>query len=136
MRRIHALSYFVIVLGVSLTICATSSFAAGDLMPTTTAAPMDPMPGSDNESEKEQSWYREQASTRADSLVIVQQKAQIRAQQRMDRMASLQFPTKPRFSGRRTYLIASFDSNDCATSATLSSGVASSATMISQRRGA
>jgi hypothetical protein len=49
---------------------------------------MDPMPGSENEGE--QSWYREQ-TPKSGALAIVQQKAQIRAQQRMDRMASMQW---------------------------------------------
>jgi hypothetical protein len=42
------------------------------------------------ENESEQSWYREQ-SPKSDARAIVQHKAQIRAQQRMDRMASMQW---------------------------------------------
>jgi hypothetical protein len=81
-------SFSAIVLCIGVAAFATSSFAAGDLMPNTTTVPMDPMPGSEND--KEQSWYREQ-SPKSDALAIVQHKAQIRAQQRMDRLASMQW---------------------------------------------
>jgi hypothetical protein len=71
-----------IVLTVSLAVSTAACLAAGDL------------PSTDNktvgEEPHEQSWYREQ-STKSDTRAIVQQKAQIRAQQRMDRMASLQW---------------------------------------------
>jgi hypothetical protein len=86
MRRTLTFSFCAIAIGISLTSGAGSCSAAGDL--TDTTVPMDPMPGSENE--KEQSWYREQPS-KSDALAIVQQKAQIRAQQRMDRLASMQW---------------------------------------------
>jgi hypothetical protein len=61
--------------------------AAGDFMsmPTSTNAAV-AMTG---EEQREQSWYREQSAAKPDPRVIVQQKAQVRAQQRMDRAASM-----------------------------------------------
>ena len=41
------------------------------------------MSATTGEEQQEQSWYREQSSTKPDSLAIVQQKAAIRAEQRM-----------------------------------------------------
>jgi hypothetical protein len=87
MRRILTFSFCAFAVGSCLFTGANSRLAAQEDA-TTTLAPLDPMPGSENE--KEQSWYREQAP-KSDALAIVQQKAQIRAQQRMDRLASMQW---------------------------------------------
>jgi hypothetical protein len=86
MRRTLTFSLAAIVLGITLAFAAASPAAADDPVPP--SAPMDPMPG--GEDEKEQSWYREQAP-KSDTLAIVQHKAQVRAQQRMDRLASMQW---------------------------------------------
>ena len=61
---------------VTLSLSAGSCFAAGAL-------------NADGEESREQSWSREQkASSKQEARAIVQQKAQARAEQRMDRMAS------------------------------------------------
>jgi hypothetical protein len=61
---------------VTLSLSAGSCFAAGT-------------PNADAEETHEQSWSREQkASSKQEARAIVQQKAQARAEQRMDRMAS------------------------------------------------
>jgi hypothetical protein len=75
-------SFRAMVVAFGFAISATACLAASDV-----PAPTSTETGDDSH---EQSWYREQ-STKADSLAIVQQKAQTRAQQRMDRLASLQW---------------------------------------------
>jgi hypothetical protein len=83
MPRVLMVSLLAILIGVGLAACSTMSVAAGDFMdpPTATSAPA-------AEVQHEQSWYREQ-SVKPDTRAIVQQKAQVRAQQRMDRLASM-----------------------------------------------
>lgn len=65
---------FFLAIGMAASTC----LAAGDFMSVAAA----------DEKPLEQSWLREQQSTKPTPTDIVQQKAQIRAQQRMDRMAS------------------------------------------------
>ena len=61
----------------SASLAAGSCFAKGTLM------------NADAEESHEQSWNREQkASSKEEARAIVQQKAQVRAEQRMDRLAS------------------------------------------------
>lgn len=66
---------FILAIGMAATTC----LAAGNF--TNTAAAEEKPP--------EQSWLREQQSGKPTPTEIVQQKAQIRAQQRMDRMAAM-----------------------------------------------
>jgi hypothetical protein len=73
-------SFRAILLGIGLAVCSGPCLAAGNLMSVTTG-----------EEQQDQSWYREQSSAKADSLAIIQQKAQIRAEQRNSRMASMQW---------------------------------------------
>jgi hypothetical protein len=80
MSRSLKISSRVILVSIGLALCSGTCLAAGTLMSATTG-----------EQQQEQSWYREQSSTKADSLAIVQQKAAIRAEQRMSRLASLQW---------------------------------------------
>jgi hypothetical protein len=62
---------------VTLSLSVASCFAAGTLM------------NADAEESHEQSWNREQnANSKQDARAIVQRKAQARAEQRMDRMAT------------------------------------------------
>jgi hypothetical protein len=82
MARTFRFSFRALLLGASLAV-GGSCFAAGDFMSTASTTP--PM----GEPKGEQSWYREQA--KPDTETIIQQKAQIRAQQRMDRLASMQW---------------------------------------------
>lgn len=82
MSRMLTFSLRAFVVGFGLTIVSYTCVAAGDFMGVSSA---------EEPAEKhEQSWYREQ-STKPDSQAIVIQKAQIRAQQRNDRMASMQW---------------------------------------------
>jgi hypothetical protein len=76
----------VMLVGSFLITITEASVAAGDFMnmPTSTNAAAAPLA----EEQHEQSWYREQ-SAKPDPKAIVQQKAQIRGQQRMDRIASM-----------------------------------------------
>jgi len=82
MSRMWKVSFGAIVVGLSLTICSASSFGAGDF---STAS------NGNNDDSHDQSWYREQAASKPDPKANVQQKAAIRAQQRMDRMASMEW---------------------------------------------
>lgn len=77
MSRLFKLSgrAFILAMGMAATTC----LAAGNF--TSTAAA--------EEKTQEQSWLREQQSGKPTPAEIVQQKAQIRAQQRMDRMAAM-----------------------------------------------
>lgn len=76
MSRLMKLSGSAVVLAIGM--AASACLAAGDFM--SVAATADKPP--------EQSWLREQQNVKPTPSEIVQQKAQIRAQQRMDRMAS------------------------------------------------
>lgn len=78
MSRIVMLTFQAIVVGISVVVCCCTSVAAGDFMSDTKG-----------EEQHEQSWYREQSAVKPDSRAIVQQKAQIRAEQRMSRLASM-----------------------------------------------
>lgn len=78
MSRFIKLSWRAMFLSIGMAAC--SCLAAGDFMNSAAAA---------NEQPKEQSWYREQQNVKPTPTEIVQQKAQIRAQQRMDRMGSM-----------------------------------------------
>jgi hypothetical protein len=80
--RMWTFSIRAIVVTVGLSVGASACLAAGDLMSTDEKTVA--------EEPHEPSWYREQA-IKPDTRAIIQQKAQIRAQQRMDRMASLQW---------------------------------------------
>jgi PhoPQ-activated pathogenicity-related protein len=80
MSRTLKVSFRAILVSIALAVCSGTCLAAGNLMSATTA-----------EEQQEQSWYREQASTNPDVTAIVQQKAAIRAEQRMSRMASMQW---------------------------------------------
>jgi hypothetical protein len=83
MSRMLTFSFRAIVVGFGLTICSYPCLAAGNFMGT--AATEEP-------GEKhEQSWYREQSANRPDTQAIIIQKAQIRAEQRNSRMASMQW---------------------------------------------
>jgi hypothetical protein len=73
-------SHRAVLVGLGFAICCGTCLAAGNLMSATAT-----------EETQEQSWYREQSSAKADSLAIIQQKAQIRAEQRNSRMASMQW---------------------------------------------
>ena len=82
MARTLRMSFRAILVGIGVAVCS-SSFAAGDMLHSTV---------SETTPQQEPSWYREQASTaKADSLKIIQQKAQVRAGQRNSRMASMQW---------------------------------------------
>ncbi len=81
MPRKLGISFRAILVGIGLAVSSGSCLAAGGFMSDTTTTTTD-------DSRHEQSWYREQ-SPKPDTLAIVQQKAQVRAQQRMDRMASM-----------------------------------------------
>lgn len=93
MSRFWKRSLCAMLVGAGLTL-GSPSLAAGDFMGLAATAAEEP---------KEQSWYREQTPAKPDSKAIVQQKAQIRAQQRMDRLASLNWygmsNSRPQASG-------------------------------------
>lgn len=80
MSRMLTHSFRAILVGIGFAVCTGTCLAAGDFMST-----------SNGEEQHEQSWYREQSTSKPDSRAIVQQKAQIRAEQRMSRLASLQW---------------------------------------------
>ena len=82
MSRMLNLSFRAILVGVGLAMGTGACLAAGDLLHATVSETKD--------QDQEQSWYREQ-TTKPDSLAIIQQKAQIRAEQRNSRMASMQW---------------------------------------------
>ena len=83
MSRMFTLSLRALLVGVSVGVVSGVSFAAGNPMPTTPPQAEEP---------KEQSWYREQQQpAKPDPKVIVQQKAAFRAEQRMSRMASMEW---------------------------------------------
>ena len=84
-----------LALTIGLAIGAGTCLAAGNLTTTTSTT-------SNGTEQQEQSWYREQ-SAKPDAKVIAQQKAMARADQRMARMASLQWygmsNSRPQASG-------------------------------------
>jgi hypothetical protein len=95
MRHTIRFSFCALLVGIGLAIGGSSCLAAGGFMNDHTSTATNTVDmntgGMDTgENVREQSWYREQA-TKPDTRVIVQQKAQVRAQQRMDRMASMQW---------------------------------------------
>jgi hypothetical protein len=81
MSRILKLSLHAMFVGIGLAVGSASCLAAGDFMTAPAAG----------EEQHEQSWYREQQASKPDAKVIVQQKAEFRAQQRMSRMASMEW---------------------------------------------
>ncbi len=80
MSRKLKLSLQAMFVGIGLAICSGSCLAAGNFTSS-----------SSSDQPQEQSWYREQQASKPDPKTIVQQKAQFRAQQRMSRMASLEW---------------------------------------------
>jgi hypothetical protein len=81
-RGLHA-SLRAILVGAGLVV-GSSCLAAGDFLSVPATTPAAPLA----EEQHEASWYREQ-NVKPDTRAIIQQKAQIRAQQRMDRLASM-----------------------------------------------
>jgi hypothetical protein len=82
MSRMFTLSVRALLVGVGMAIISSVSLAAGNPVSATPPA----------EEQHEQSWYREQQQTgKPDPKAIVQQKAQFRAEQRMSRMASMEW---------------------------------------------
>ncbi len=81
MSRMWTTTLGALLLGAGFTLCASTSVGAGNFV--------GPPPAT--EEQHEQSWYREQQNAKPDPKVIVQQKAQFRAEQRMSRMASMEW---------------------------------------------
>jgi hypothetical protein len=83
MSRMFNWSLRALVVGGGIAVGSAVCFAAGSPMPTATPPA---------EEQHEQSWYREQQqAAKPDPKAIVQQKAAFRAEQRMSRMASLEW---------------------------------------------
>jgi hypothetical protein len=81
MARMLKVSLRAMFVSVGLAVCASTVFAAGNFISSSATA----------EEPHEQSWAREQQPTKVDPKVIVQQKAEFRAEQRMSRMASMEW---------------------------------------------
>jgi len=81
MSRTLRISAIAVLVALGLTTCSIA-FAAGDMLHATISETTPP---------QEPSWYREQANTKSDSLQLIQQRAQVRAEQRNSRMASMQW---------------------------------------------
>ncbi len=83
MSRIFNWSLRALLVGAGIAVGSTVCLAAGNPMPTTTPPA---------EEQHEQSWYREQQqAAKPDPKAVVQQKAAFRAEQRMSRMASMEW---------------------------------------------
>jgi len=83
-----------LALSIGLALVANTGFAAGNLT--------SPSTSNSGEEQQSESWYREQAA-KPDAKAIAQQKAMVRADQRMSRMASMQWygmsNSRPQASG-------------------------------------
>ena len=94
MSRPISFALRALALSIGLALVANTGLAAGNLT--------SPSTSNSGEEQQSESWYREQAA-KPDAKAIVQQKAMVRADQRMSRMASMQWygmsNSRPQASG-------------------------------------